>query len=96
MININEFEEIISFNNEDEKISKLKEWTILSPSAKKVKKLMYNGAYTNEPIECDVIGYIEKFTNSNCIDMVYEIAVIKIGSQIHKINPMYLKDMQTK
>lgn len=94
MINLNETEEIILFKSDTEKLSKLKEWTILSSSAKKLKKILYKGAYTIAPIECDVIGYIEKFTNPNCIDMVYETAVIKIGNEIHKINPMYLKDMQ--
>lgn len=96
MINLKEFDEVIIFKNDTEKLSKLKEWTIISPSAKELKNILYKGTYTSIPVKCDVIGYIEKFTNHNCIDMIYETAVIKIGDEIHKINPMYLKDMQKK
>ncbi|MGG7058416.1 hypothetical protein ACQPUZ_08980 [Clostridium tertium] len=94
MIKLKESDNIIKFNNEDEKILKLKEWSILSNSSKEIKKLIYRGAYTDTSIECDVIGYLEKFTNNNCIDMSYETAVIKIGEELHKINPMLLKDIQ--
>ncbi|AYE35417.1 hypothetical protein [Clostridium septicum] len=94
MIDINEFDEIIKFKSNKEKISKLKQWSILTESAKDIKKLIYRGTYTDTSIECDVIGYIEKFTNNKCIDIVYDTAIIKIGENILKISPMYLKDMQ--
>jgi len=94
MIELKEFDELIKFNSEDEQLLKLKQWSILSDSAKELKKLIYRGASANTSVECEVIGYIEKFTNSKCINMSYETAVIKVGEHLYKINPMYLKDMQ--
>lgn len=40
MIDINEFDEIIKFKSNKEKISKLKQWSILTESAKDIKKLI--------------------------------------------------------
>lgn len=67
MIELKEFDELIKFNSEDEQLLKLKQWSILSDSAKELKKLIYRGASANTSVECEVIGYIEKFTNSKCI-----------------------------
>ena len=47
MIELKEFDELIKFNSEDEQLLKLKQWSILSDSAKELKKLIYRGASAN-------------------------------------------------
>lgn len=77
--------EWITFNSEEEKIEKLKEWKLISPKAKEIKILYYKGAYTENSVECDVIGYVDD----------NEIIILVKGS-IHSICPDYLADMQNK
>lgn len=74
-----------SFKSESHKLEKLKQWELISPKAKEIKKLYYKGAYTQYPVECDVIGYVDD----------NEI-IISINEQLHSIHPDYLLDMQKK
>lgn len=74
-----------TFESESEKIEKLKEWQLISPKAKEIKKFYYKGAYTNEPVECDVAGFVD---NNEII--------LYINGQLHSIHPDYFADMQKK
>lgn len=73
------------FDSKNEKIEKLKEWKLVSPKATEIKKFYYKGAYTNEPIECDVIGFVDD----------NEI-ILYINGELHSIHPDYFADMQKK
>ena len=86
MIEYNEFETL------EIKIEKLKEWGLLSPKAKVIKKFIYKG--TDKPIQCEIIGYLIKTTGPKCISPVYETAIIMTDSEIHRISIDYLKEMQ--
>ncbi len=96
MIAVKESDNVTYFPSDEEKLSKLKEWGLVSSKAKEVKKFKYKGAYTDKELDCDVIGYIAKETNSKCLNKICETAVIKIGEETHKIDPAYLKQMQSK
>lgn len=96
MITLNEKEELIPFKSEDDKISKLKSWDLLSKKATKIKEFKYKGIYVDVETPCQIVGYILKYTNNDCIDMAYETVVIDIDGILHKISPMYLKQMQNK
>ncbi|GKX66021.1 3'-5' exonuclease [Inconstantimicrobium mannanitabidum] len=74
-----------TFESESEKIEKLKEWQLISPKAKEIKKFYYKGLYTNEPVECDVAGFVDD----------NEI-ILYINGQLHSIHPDYFADMQKK
>lgn len=90
----NTIDSMINFNYINEKISKLKEWQLLSPKSEELKDIYYkdkHGAY-----KCEIIGYISKGTNSKCISEVYETIVIMVNNKLIKINPAYLLDMQSK
>lgn len=73
------------FESENEKIERLKEWQLISPKAKEIKKFYYKGAYTNEPTECDVAGFVD---NNEII--------LYINGELHSIHPDYFADMQKK
>lgn len=73
------------FESENEKIEKLKEWKLISPKATEIKKLYYKGAYTNESMECDVVGFVDD----------NEI-ILYVSGQLHSIHPDYFADMQKK
>lgn len=73
------------FNSEKEKIEKLKQWNLISPKATEIKKLYYKGAYTQNCIESDVVGFVDD----------NEI-VIELNGQLHCIHPEYFADMQQK
>jgi DNA polymerase III subunit epsilon len=90
----NILESMIVFNDMDEKISKFKEWKLLSPKADELKDIYYKNK--SDTVKCEIIGYLRKKTNSNCIDKYYETAVIKVDHNIIKIAPSYLLEMQKK
>ncbi len=85
---------MLTFNSIDEKVDKLKEWKLLSPKAKELKDIYYKNK--NASYECEVIGYLTKETKPNCINRVYETAVIKVNENIIRIAPMHLLEMQKK
>jgi hypothetical protein len=97
MILVNEKDNVITFNNLNEKLNKLYEWELISKTNKdkilngmmELKKFKYyfigNKSYT----ECDVIGYIN-YPNNNG-----ETVVVSVDSNLCKIMPLYLKDMQS-
>lgn len=90
----NTLNSMIIFSSIDEKIEKLKQWKLLSPKAKELKDLYYKneiGAY-----KCEILGYLSKKTNPNCIDRFYETVVIKVTDRIIRICPAYLLEMQKK
>ena len=66
----------------------------LSPKAEEEKDIYYK----NKDItyKCEIIGYLNKKTNSNCIDRFYETVVIKFDNDIIKISPAFLLEMQKK
>lgn len=92
----NESNEMIIFENFNDKLDKLKEWGIISSKATKIKELYYKGVYSDVQSECDVIGYLSKPTRKDCIDRTYETAIILVNEETHKIAPAYLKQMQSK
>ncbi len=77
--------EYIQFENLDEKLEKLKELKIISPTSKEIKDLFYKGIYVNEPTICDIVGFVDNF----------EI-IIDIEGKFHSIHPTYFKEMQNK
>lgn len=83
------------FENEEKKLSKLKEWKLISPTANTVKTIYYKGAYTDTPIECEVIGYRSIKNSEGCINKYFESAIISIAGEIRTILPEYLKQMQS-
>ena len=95
MVNLKDIEkqDLRVFSTYEEKLEKLKVWGLASSKTTKIPKLYYKGSYSEDTVECDVIGYIEKFTRDECIDKIYETVVIKVGENTHKISPTYLKDM---
>ena len=82
---INPKREWRTFESENEKSEKLKEWELIPPKAKEIKKFYYKGSYTNEPIECEVLGFVD---NNEII--------LNINSELHSIHPDYFADMQKK
>lgn len=73
------------FYDEEEMLEKLKEWKLVSPKASEFKKFYYKGIYTNEPVECEIIGFVDD----------NEI-ILNINDEVHSIHPDYLVDMQKK
>ena len=73
------------FESQEEKIEVLKELKIISPKANEIKTLYYKGAYTEDAVECDVIGIVD---NNEII--------LDINGELHSIHPDYLLDMQKK
>jgi len=71
------------FKDENEKIEKLKEIKLLTPTAKECKPFLYKGIYTQNPNECKILGYISNIE-----------LVIEIYDNLHTIHPSYLKQMQ--
>ncbi|QOX63908.1 hypothetical protein FRZ06_11485 [Anoxybacterium hadale] len=71
------------FISNEEKIEKLKQWSLISPKSNIIKTLTYKGHYADKPTICDVIGYVDD----------NEI-IIKIDEEISSIHPTYLKEMQ--
>ena len=73
------------FKFQEEKIETLKELKIISPKASEIKTLYYKGAYTDDAVECDVVGIVD----------INEI-ILGINGELHSIHPDYLLDMQKK
>ncbi|MDB2102511.1 hypothetical protein PMW00_05685 [Clostridium paraputrificum] len=73
------------FDSFEEKLEKLKEFEIISPKAKEIKTLYYKGAYTTDIVECDVVGYVDKF----------EI-ILNINGELHSIMPECFVEMQKR
>ena len=82
---INPKREWRKFESSEEKIEVLKELKLISPKANEVKTLYYKGAYTENAVECDVVGIVD---NNEII--------LDINGELHSIHPDYLLDMQKK
>lgn len=82
---INPKREWRKFESSEEKIEVLKELKLISPKANEVKTLYYKGAYTENAVECDVVGVVD---NNEII--------LDINGELHSIHPDYLLDMQKK
>ena len=82
---INPKREWRKFESLEEKIEVLKELKLISPKANEVKTLYYKGAYTENAVECDVVGIVD---NNEII--------LDINGELHSIHPDYLLDMQKK
>ncbi|MCC9295628.1 3'-5' exoribonuclease [Clostridium sp. WLY-B-L2] len=89
-----DLESLIVFNNLNDKIEKLKEWKLLSPSANDLKDIYYKKK--SNIYNADILGYISKTTNPKCISQSYETIVLKVEDKIIKIAPAYLLEMQKK
>lgn len=70
------------FKSREEKIEILKELKIISSKASEIKTLYYKGAYTDDAVECDVVGMVD----------INEI-ILDINDELHSIHPDYLLDM---
>lgn len=76
-------EPVIPFESEDQKLSYLRSWGLVSPKAEKVKQLYYRGLFADDYTPCEVIGRLEK-----------TFIVIQINGEQHCIHPEYLAEMQ--
>lgn len=72
-----------TFNDDLEKMNKLKELKLLSDKAKRLKDFYYKGFYVKEPTKCNIVGFVD---NSEII--------IEVNSLLHSIHPAYFKQMQ--
>ncbi|WP_195989449.1 3'-5' exonuclease [Clostridium sp. D53t1_180928_C8] len=82
---INPKREWRKFESHEDKIEVLKELKLVSPKANDIKTLYYKGAYTQNAVECDVVGIVD---NNEII--------LDINGELHSIHPDYLLDMQKK
>ena len=82
---INPKREWRKFESSEEKIEVLKDLKLISPKANEVKTLYYKGTYTEDAVECDVVGIVD---NNEII--------LDINGELHSIHPDYLLDMQKK
>ena len=82
---INPKRECRKFESHEDKIEALKELKLVSPKANDIKTLYYKGAYTENAVECDVVGIVD---NNEII--------LDINGELHSIHPDYLLDMQKK
>jgi hypothetical protein len=101
MINLNKCDDFIMFSSLEEKLDKLKEWDLIGKrdwsrlingELTEIKPIIYKGTFTKGVTVCDIIGY----TTLKTYHGIYEAAVIEIIGENHKINPIYLKQMQSK
>ncbi|MFR5946596.1 MAG: hypothetical protein ACLUF8_04220 [Clostridium sp.] len=93
-IDLKDSDNIIEFKTKEEKLNKFKEWNLITKSANEIKPLFYRGPYVKSLAECNIIGYLSKATNSNCISDKYETLVTEINGNIHKINIDHLIELQ--
>lgn len=93
-IDLKTTDNIIEFKTKEEKLNKFKEWNLISKSVTEIKPLFYRGPYVKSLAECNIIGYLSKPTNSNCINDKYETLVTEINGNIHKINIDQLIELQ--
>lgn len=82
---INPKREWRKFESHEDKIEALKELKLVRPKANDIKALYYKGAYTENAVECDVVGIVD---NNEII--------LDINGELHSIHPDYLLDMQKK
>lgn len=86
-------ERFIEFEDLAHKLDKLLEWGLITETARKkeiIKAFEYYEVAKTQPILCDVIGYIPYNEEPDSPDT----AVIWIEGKLHKIMPVYLKEMQ--
>lgn len=72
-----------TFYSDEEKIEFLKEIGLLSKTAEEIKPFFYIGAYSDEYVLCDVVGFETKST-----------LVIELGEKLHCINTDCFIEMQ--
>ena len=72
------------FESDEEKLAYLKEIKLI-PKSLGLRPIYYAGGYTDEPVVCDVLGYMGART-----------VVISVGGELHCIHPDLLIDMQPK
>lgn len=85
--------EYIEFETLEIKMKKLKEWGLLSPKAKEIKKFIYKGK--NKHTQCEIVGYFKEINiNASSSKPIYETAVIITDIGPHRISIEYLKEMQ--
>lgn len=98
MVLVNPEDKLILFNSLSDKLNKLYEWELIPKThiAKilsgtmilKTFKYYYTGVDKTFD-ECDIVGYVP-YPNGNG-----ETAVVSIKSNLCKVMPLYLKDMQS-
>jgi hypothetical protein len=97
MVLVNENDNVITFKNLSEKLDKLNEWGLIPKTHKdkildgkmELKKFKYFFTGNKIHTDCDVVGYIPYPKNNG------ETAVVSVNSNLCKIMPLYLKDMQS-
>lgn len=77
--------EFATFNNEDHKIGKLKDWGLVAKTTKNPKTNFKYKSIDKKEYECSIVG----FESDICI-------VIQVQDSLTCIHPMLLKDMQKK
>ena len=74
---------LVRFTKDSEKLEYFRRWGLVTPKAKELTPVVYNGFYTDIAIPCEVIGHTWD-----------EVAVIQIGSELHCIDGIHLADLQ--
>lgn len=85
---------ICQFNDDNDRLQKLKEWGLLTEESNENIKVFYKGVYNDTAVECDVIGYLPKVPTEDSLKTSYETVVLLVQGKIHKISPDYLREMQ--
>lgn len=76
--------DFIRFETEEEKLIKLKEYKLISAKATACDKpIYYKGIYSDNPVICNIIGYLD-----------LDVLVLEIDGSLHSIRGEYLKQMQ--
>lgn len=74
----------ISFKSVEDKLTKLREYKLISPKSTDVdKKFYYKGLYTNKVVPCSILGYFD-----------IDVLVLEVEGNLHSIRGEYLKQMQ--
>jgi hypothetical protein len=79
------------FENDIERMEKLKEWGLITPKSKTIKTFKYKG--NSIPTECIIMGFTNKPINTNVSPLDETIAII-VNSKVIKISVKCLKQMQ--
>ncbi len=73
----------IRISDPNELLEFLKRLTLTPKSYTEPKPLIYTGIFTETPVPCKVVGYLDK-----------TFIVIEVNGELHSIHPEHLKDMQ--
>ncbi len=73
----------VRISNPNELLKFLKQLKLTPKSYTEPKPLIYTGSFTDTPVPCKVVGYLDQ-----------TFIVIEVNGELHSIHPEHLKDMQ--